>query len=184
MEQRVIKFRSYSSNHGIKVWGPQPNLILWITIFDDNPMQFIGISDKNKTDVYEHDIVAYHTGHRRGTSETPTVYTGVIVWKGYSWCLMSRTDDDGKLVYFNLTGNYWFGSFKPENFEVIGNIHENPDWFTPEWNAAVDRYNTARQHRLEFLELSKESESIGETDPDRLKAIRARQTELRKLWDL
>lgn len=146
-------------------------------------MQYLGFTGKSDVEVYEHDIVNYHTGYAKSDTVNLVVYTGIIIWKNYGWHLKAYVADQNKMVEFNLNGNYWFGSFKRDNFEVTGNIHENPEFFTPQWNAAIERSEQARLARMEYMELFKEA-GLPDTTGERRVEINKRQNELRKTWDL
>ena len=104
-------------------------------------MQYTGLKDKNGKEIYEGDIVNFHYfflgGGEEGVWESEHQATGVITWGLYGWAVSS------------IRGEHWQGytgydagegesnilelmmmnesSIHEESFEVIGNIHENPE---------------------------------------------------------
>ena len=90
----------------------------WITLASEglDLMQFTGLKDKNGKELYESDIVFYE--QFLYNSDTVVQKTDIIVYNQCGFCL--RND-----------GSQWFiGDNKNagrNNFEVIGNIYENPE---------------------------------------------------------
>ena len=110
---REIKFRQWDSTkkrmyHNIgaidKGWyGPA------ILKFDENPlMQFTGLFDKNGNEIYEGDVVTLY--FKDGLKQN-----GTIVW-----------NEKGARFEWQDKEGYWGLSDRNE-FEVIGNIYENPE---------------------------------------------------------
>ncbi|GAG96073.1 unnamed protein product [marine sediment metagenome] len=74
-------------------------------------MQFTGLKDKNGKEIYDSDILITHKGRR----------PQIVFWQTDigQW----RTGYAGRKTQFDKTDTLMFAS----HFEVIGNIHENPE---------------------------------------------------------
>lgn len=84
----------------------------WFIEKECNLMQYTGLKDKNKKEIYEGDIVI--VTYKYSLSNPKPTHKGVIVWSDENACF------DIKYVY-NAEG------FSTKEFEVIGNIYENPE---------------------------------------------------------
>ena len=72
-------------------------------------MQSTGMFDKNDVEIFEGDVVRFHT---------PQLTTiGVVVFNRYEACFKVRND----------FGGHWVTVFHTRYFEVIGNIYQNPE---------------------------------------------------------
>jgi len=112
---RTIKFRACIESEEIMIQHREVMERAHLKFDDslnssDKVMQFTGLTDKNGKEIYEGDII---------TGALPTKKS-IIGWskKFASFCI--RTD--------GWMFEHWFGATcDPENCEVIGNIHENPE---------------------------------------------------------
>ena len=85
--------------------------------------QFTGLLDKNGKEIYEGDIMKYLVHYPIDFQETNPLkkhgrITGGVQWiKGWLWLDYNAEKDDGTLLYEKSA----------EEWEVIGNIYENPE---------------------------------------------------------
>ena len=80
--------------------------------------QFTGLTDRNGKEIYEGDIITVNGRYPR-----------VVLWDKMSWSLMpTKFYQDKYFWVMNLQhpGPDWWETFAGK-FEVIGNIHDNPD---------------------------------------------------------
>ena len=126
--KRQIKFRAKTLANGHWVYG---NLIVrgedHVSIFNrkSEPWvdpstvgQFTGLTDRNGKEIYEGDIITVNSKYPR-----------VVLWDKMCWALMpTEYFHDEMFWVMNLQhpGIDWWDEFADE-FEVIGNIHDNPD---------------------------------------------------------
>lgn len=153
MEKREIKFRAWDKSREVMM---QPFISYYtkdgiITVSedyheDDGPndwdksfcanelMQFTGLKDKNKNDLYEGDIVQFEFV----TEISKRMVNGLIVYRNDHCCFQAKYDGGVKFQnayrllvadpYDNKNPSKVF--FDPE-IEIIGNIYENPHLLTP-----------------------------------------------------
>lgn len=98
-----------------KDWGE--SLDKW-TVYTDTLGQFTGRTDKNGNLVYEHDILRLYTIWANGTVEKGGV--AVVQWCENDQCYVLATKEGYHIDDFGNLG-------RPEYYEVIGNIHDNPE---------------------------------------------------------
>jgi len=104
-----IKFR-YLNEIGnmvfLTVWNVNPPLKKENLKKGTELMQFVGLKDKNKKEIYEGDIVKNNYGIFK------------IVWDKDTLCFTTEPDD-----YKDWANKNWYDIYN----EVIGNIYENPE---------------------------------------------------------
>lgn len=112
---REIKFRAWDRQLKcltvlFTLWDVAEGMFPAKDFADFDFMQFTGLHDKNGKEIWEGDVVRFY---RHRTIENIRWEVAAIRWKANGYVL----GDDA--VYF--FGDEW------REFEVIGNIYENPD---------------------------------------------------------
>lgn len=105
-ENRIITVDETTGT--ITDWNVQP----------DTVGQFTGLLDKNGKEIYEGDIITLKGNYPR-----------VVLWDKMSWALMPTEyfhDETFWIMNLQHPGLDWWEEFADE-FEVIGNIHDNPE---------------------------------------------------------
>ncbi len=115
-EEATKKFEAEQVDHYIfftemNDWGLETKK-LRASVDPKSVGQYIGLTDKNGTEIYEGDVVM---SNPKQSYDEPTI----IEWSNSpSW------DQDGN---FAMWSGYWHSYALPEEVEVIGNIYENPE---------------------------------------------------------
>lgn len=119
---RTIKFRGKQFNNGKWVYGylADGNLICtasdtkWdaVEVKSTTVGQFTGLTDKAGREIYEGDIVVTGSG-----------FYGVIKWSKYGYFYIHSDGDKEDPLDYAILG-YMLRQY---DFEVVGNIHDNPE---------------------------------------------------------
>lgn len=88
------------------------------TVYTDTVCQFTGRTDKNGKKVFEHDVLQILTVWADGTVEKGGI--GIVQWWENDQCYVLATKEGYHIDDFGNLG-------RPEYYEVIGNIHDNPE---------------------------------------------------------
>lgn len=88
------------------------------TVDPETVGQFTGKTDKNRKRVFEGDILQLFTVWEGGTVEKSG--RGIVQWCGNDQCYVLTTKQGYHIDDFGNLG-------KPEYYEVIGNIYDNPE---------------------------------------------------------
>lgn len=132
---REIKFRAWDKHtktmwpwEKMQTFEGDPHLKPYFEDSDNNVMQYTGLKDKNGKEIYEGDILYIdYEGYDEGKREQ---FWCTIVWHDGGFCF--------KELWEYEIGNPPTVSSKPEpvneggsanltDYEVIGNIYENPE---------------------------------------------------------
>lgn len=115
MKNREIKFRAYDKNKNKLIFGPtdsnpQPSWVLICCGCNDLPlMQYTGLKNKNGKEIYEGDL--FMIGG--------LIY--ILEWGDGSFWLCCTEKEDNQQI------NDFVEADSIVDFEIIGNIHQNPE---------------------------------------------------------
>lgn len=126
---REMKFKAYDKEYGLS----DPFTFGWVitfktkTVFKSHVsegmqvMQYTGLHDKNGKEIYEGDVIRCQTNNKfKYPHKGQVIYLKHIAGFGITTepiISESTGKEEEAFTYFNYN----------ENFEVIGNIYENPD---------------------------------------------------------
>lgn len=79
-------------------------------------LEYTGIEDKDRFEIYEGDIVQFNSTYTTYDAEKAT-QTGKVFYRDCNFCITDSAEEM----------NYWLGSTHVKNVEVVGNIYENPE---------------------------------------------------------
>jgi len=88
--------------------------------------QFTGLTDKNKTEIFEGDICKFYP-----CKDEPVFFHGIALMNnnvvGGQWKIIQCDNVDEEIPSIKGEDCLDSSSFWNDDFEVIGNIHENPE---------------------------------------------------------
>lgn len=107
--------------------NPGEGLEKWV-VYTDTLGQFTGKTDKNGKKVFEDDILQIFTVWADGTKEKAGI--GIVQWRENDQCYVLTTKECYHIDDFGNLG-------RPEYYEVIGNIYDNPELMEVHENGTV-----------------------------------------------
>ncbi len=120
MNNRIIKFRAFDKRPERRemIYDIQDGSDLCGQFFGEflnypntyEIMQFTGLFDINRREIYEGDIVIYDTGNVNENIEYKNLLTSIVFWEERGWRIRYSAD------YYS-----W------NKMKIIGNIFENPE---------------------------------------------------------
>jgi uncharacterized phage protein (TIGR01671 family) len=141
MIPRILKFRAWNGHQIVlAVDLSKGGMLLWLDVYDYPLMQFTGLLDKNRKEIYEGDVVRIlYTDWPSQTPDESGNYSmtieeykisrsviGYVSWDDYGtgWVIRTKSkysvNDEGTVMTSIIHGTHG-------EREVIGNIYENPE---------------------------------------------------------
>ena len=109
--ETVVQIRPFMNIHVTYFYGT-----CGMEVFPETVGQFTGLTDRNGKKIFEGDIIKHHR-HLWGEDVSDI---GVVFWNAGT-CQFRRTSSQN-----GETPQIWQSS--AEHYEVIGNVHDNPEW--------------------------------------------------------
>lgn len=101
------------SEHRITHYNTILNKMTVYTVYPETVGQFTGLTDKNGKEIYEGDIIQDNNG------------IGVIMWFQTSWGVASYAHGYNGLKSYTAVDSFY--SNETKEWDIIGNIHYNPE---------------------------------------------------------
>jgi len=123
---RIIKFRAWDKLEEVMIPSRQLSFHEYVTIaehFDDDDkvfMQYIGLKDSMKNEIYEGDIVSVHSDDYHDTTVHEVIYNADGHYPAFE--LNGFNSESNSFSEVIASGNYMYS--------VIGNIYEHPNLLT------------------------------------------------------
>ena len=91
----------------------------WFNVIPETVGQFTGLTDKNGKKIFEGDIGRYKQTDGAKENGKPIICTGVVLYNEKTASFAVESKDE--------KGRKYFDYFPIKDFEIIGNIHDNPE---------------------------------------------------------
>lgn len=124
---RELKFRVWDNHNKKMITQDRTDRVdKCLTYFETHiktiVMQFIGLCDKNNKEIYGGDIVKFHIAGK----DNNEIRIGVVTYSKRKASYMFKDGGISVLIALNIPTGLSITDPNP-NFEVIGNIYENPE---------------------------------------------------------